>query len=288
MHLDSALAGFVTHVRDERRLAAATVKGYRTAVRSFVAHVARLRGKKAAPADFCLRVLRGWLAEQHRHVGAGTLSIKVSALRCFGAWMHSRGIVDENAAELLVTPKVSRSLPTVPSVVQVADMIDGSTGRDRAVLEVIYGAGLRCSEVCALDVAHLEREGAALSVRVVAGKGDKDRIVPLGRKADAALRTYLGRRATGPLFVGPRGGRIDTADVREIVHRRSTAVGIDVAPHALRHAFASHLLISGCDLETIRLLLGHASLTTTQRYLQLDIGAVEREYRAAHPRAVAR
>lgn len=210
----------------------------------------------------------------------------MSALRSFGAWLRREGVVVENAAAMLVTPKVVRGLPVVPSIDAVGKMIDGTKQpRDRAILETAYGAGLRVSELVALDVTSLYWEPSGLYVRVDHGKGGKDRVVPLGQLAADALSLYTRGRKTGPLFVGPRGGRVTAKAIQALVRRRSTAVGCPITPHGLRHAFATHLLINGCDLRTIQTFLGHASITTTARYLTLDTRHIFSVFREAHPRA---
>src|SRR5690606_14590698 len=166
--------------------------------------------------------------------------------------------------------------------------------RDRAVLEVLYGAGLRVSECVALDRSHLRWEGDRLLVRVVRGKGGKDRVVPLGRPAARALREYLEvrprllqpRSPAEAVFLGNRGGRLSDRQVRYLVERRSTVEArARISPHGLRHSFATHLLESGCDLRAIQSMLGHASLSTTQRYTHLTLGKLIDVYEQAHPRA---
>jgi site-specific recombinase XerC len=161
------------------------------------------------------------------------------------------------------------------------------------MLEVLYGGGLRVSECAGLDVDHLVwQQQGELSARVLAGKGGKDRVVPLGTAAATAVRTWLAAHpspARGPLFVSDRGRRMGTRTIRNLVYARCLATGARtrVGPHGLRHSFATHLLESGCDLRSIQQMLGHASLSTTQRYTHLDLGHLTDIYEKAHPRATA-
>ncbi|HET6582042.1 MAG TPA: tyrosine recombinase XerC, partial [Nannocystaceae bacterium] len=295
---------FVEHLQTQRRASAHTVRAYGGDVLAFAAFVAELRGRPARPQDLDVRTVRTWLAAIHAHVGPASIARKLSALRSFGEFLRRTGVLAENAVALVASPKRRATLPVALPLEDVTDMIEavekpGVHGaRDRAILEVIYGAGLRVSEVVALDLHHLEHERGTLRVRVEAGKGGKDRIVPLGRKASAALAEYLAQRdalvrASSPraaLFLGDRGRRMGVRAVRELVYRRCQQAGARarIGPHGLRHSFATHLLDSGCDLRTIQSLLGHASLSTTQKYTHLTLGGITEVYERAHPRALKR
>jgi tyrosine recombinase XerC len=302
--VEAQAARFVEHLQNERRVSEHTVRAYGGDVIVFAAFVAELRGRPAVPADLDVRTVRAWLAAIHPHVGAASIARKLSALRSFGEFLRRTGVLPENAVALVQSPKKRQTLPVALPVEDVTDMIEapqreGVHGlRDRAILEVIYGAGLRVSEVAALDLHHLERERGSLRVRVEGGKGDKDRIVPLGRKAARAIDEWLAVRdalvrARSPkaaLFLGDRGQRIGVRTVRELVYRRCQAAGTRarIGPHGLRHSFATHLLDSGCDLRTIQALLGHASLSTTQKYTHLTLGGIMDVYEKTHPRALKR
>lgn len=295
-----AIAAFVKHLRSEVRASRNTIAAYRRDLIGFADAVQMRRGTDPRVSDLNLREVRSFLAELHDAKRApATISRKLSALRAFGEFLRQNGALSENEVALLSTPKRRQRLPVALPVEDVSVMIDdpqrpGVRGdRDRAVLEVLYGAGLRVSECSHLDVGHLEVEGSRMRVRVVRGKGGKDRIVPLGRRAAEALQTYLARRhelvrprsPADALFLGDRGGRMGVRSIRNLVYRRSLATRARIGPHGLRHSFATHLLDSGADLRTIQTLLGHASLSTTQRYTHLSLEQLKATYDRTHPRA---
>jgi integrase/recombinase XerC len=300
---EHALA-FAEHLRAQRRCSPHTLRAYTGDLAGFIAWVEEARGRAASLVDLDARTVRGWLAALHGNVGPTTVARKLAALRSFAAWLHKRGVIVENQLRGIASPKKRSKLPVALSVDEVTSLIEepqkpGAAGaRDRALLEVIYGAGLRVSEACALDVDALERERGSLRVRVISGKGGKDRLVPLGRKAAAAIEAWLAVRhelakpssPTRALWLGDRGGRLGVRAARQLVYRRceSTGARTRIAPHGLRHSFATHLLESGCDLRTIQSLLGHASLSTTQRYTHLTLGTMMDVYDRAHPRARVR
>lgn len=297
----SALERFMQHLQSERRLAVNTATAYSRDIEGFIESIERRRGRPAKVTDLDVREVRAHLAELHGTLAASSIGRKLSALRTFAEFCRREQLLDENAVALIRRPKVGRKLPVALPVEDVGTLIDapqrpGAIGlRDRALLEVLYGAGLRVSEAVALDLDDLRSEGDRLTVRVRSGKGGKQRIVPLGRKAAAALSEWLEVRSElvrpsspGPaVFLGHRGARLSTRVARELVYRRCEETGARavVGPHGLRHSFATHLLQSGCDLRTIQALLGHASLSTTQRYTHLDMGRLIDSYEQAHPRA---
>jgi integrase/recombinase XerC len=298
----AAIDAFIEHLETEVRASAHTIRAYRGDLGAFADEVEERRGRSPKPADLSVRDVRAHLGTLHGRVAASTVARKLSALRSFGEFLRTRGILADNEAALVGSPRRGKTLPSVLPVEDVKSVIEaphrgGPRGlRDRAVLEVLYGAGLRVSECSTLDLDHLVRDHDGLRVRVVAGKGNKDRIVPLGRAAAAALEAYLARRGelvrprspTGALFLGDRGGRMGVRSIRNLVYRRSEGEArARIGPHGLRHSFATHLLESGADLRTIQSLLGHASLGTTQRYTHLSLGALASVYERAHPRARA-
>ena len=314
----AAIDRFLVHLASERRLSPHTVRAYRRDLEDFLARITARRGREPRPNDLNLREIRSDLADLFGAVQASTLARKLSALRSLGEFMRQEGSVADNEAKLVRRPRQRPRLPVALPVEDIGPMIDGeghAAGplglRDRALLEVLYGAGLRVSECAALDLDHLVWSGDDLTLRVVEGKGGKDRIVPLGSAGAAALRAWLAvrsgllaadaemsaktgakgqaKRGGGPVFVGRRGARISTRTIRELVYRRCLATGARtrVGPHGLRHSFATHLLESGCDLRSIQRMLGHASLSTTQRYTHLDLGHLTDIYEKAHPRAQA-
>lgn len=306
------------HLRHERRLSVQTVRAYLGDVHSWLAFLAPRLGRALDLADLNLRSLRAFLASRHEVDDAVTVTRKLQSLRNFCGFLRRQRLIDENFARLVRPKKTAQRLPRFLTPDQVTALIEdkGSTGdaqiaastdapestavlalRDRALLELIYGAGLRVSEAVALDLDHVLRgEDGLISVRVVSGKGRKDRLVPAGQKAAQAVAAYLPRRSqlrhpksgffdSAALFLSPRGKRLGVRDVRRILLQRSQATGTPVIhPHALRHSYATHLLGSGADLRSIQQLLGHSNLSTTARYAHVDLQYLWDQF-AHHPRA---
>jgi integrase/recombinase XerC len=295
----------VTHLAEERRASPHTTSAYRRDLHQLAAFVA-LKRPGAGPADLDVLVLRGFLGQLARTHSPASVARKIAAVRAFLRFLQRRGEVEKNAALELSLPKVRRPLPTFVNVDAAAEIVtapDPSSAeglRDRALLETLYGAGLRVSELCGLDLDDVDKgagPGELGSVRVL-GKGQKERVVPLGSAAVAAVRAYLARRAdlsaprTGALdpralFVSRRGVRLGVRRVQQLVHQYGAlgAGRADLHPHALRHTCATHLLDGGADLRAIQKMLGHASLTTTQRYTHVSIDHLVKVYDAAHPLA---
>ncbi|MBK9738738.1 MAG: tyrosine recombinase XerC [Actinobacteria bacterium] len=293
-----AWAGFVSHVRDERGRSVHTVRAYSGDVHDFLSFSAD-RGVRA-PAELTLAGVRAWLAEQGaRGRSRATVARRAASVRSFTAWCQRRGLIAADVGERLSSPQVFRTLPTVLDTAEaeglmvhagvVADDGDPRSSRDRAIVEVLYATGIRVAELCAGDVADLDRDRRTITVM---GKGGKERTVPYGLPADRALADWLARRpalapATEPaLFVGVRGRRIDQRGVRTVVHRLSAqSGGPEIAPHGLRHTAATHVLEGGADLRTVQELLGHSSLATTQRYTHVSVERLRATFAQAHPRA---
>ncbi len=327
--LNAAAAAFLEHLEHEARASVHTRRAYAGDLRAFAADVAELKGRDATVADLDLRTIRLWLARHHGEQASTTVGRRLSALRRFSGYCRDRGWIVDDEVALVRRPKTAKRLPValsqreVQAIVEVpadttsvaardhrdhpdpseadrgreAVRTDAWQARDVAMLEVLYGCGLRVSELCGLDFDDLRTEGDGMTVRVRHGKGNKERVVPLGRLGTAAIRSWLEfrrslevvRGAERALFVGPRGRRIDPRAVRELVYRRCEATGarVRVGPHGLRHSFATHLLENGADLRSIQSMLGHSSLATTQRYTHLDMAKVVENWAAAHPRAAA-
>jgi len=269
-----------------------TRRAYLVDVREFLAHL-RGRGLDPSPARLDVPEIRAYLASRFGHCQSSTLARKLSSLRTFVAFLQQRGAVGDNAARLVASPKQGRKLPrflTVDDAFRLMNAPDGAEAlRDRAVLEVLYGSGLRLSEVCGLDVDDVRREGELAMLRVRRGKGNKDRIVPLGSRGLAAVDAWLAKRPAGTpaLFLNRSGKRLGSRSVGRMVTALSALASTTgrVTPHALRHSFATHLLDSGCDLRAIQEMLGHANLSTTQRYTHVGIGHLMEVYDKAHPRS---
>jgi integrase/recombinase XerC len=240
--------------------------------------------------------LRSYLASLFEKNDASTISRKLSALRAFGRFLKRDRVIDENVAMLVRPPKARKVLPRFLTPEQAEGLMVAPVAertptalalRDAAILEVMYGCGLRVSECVGLDVGDVDLE----EIRVRRGKGGKDRVVPLGRKAREAVDAWLARRAElGPrdesLFPNARGGRVSARSVRRFVDKHAIRGGVPPThPHALRHSYATHLLGSGADLRAIQELLGHASIQTTARYAHVNLEYLMKEYFSHHPRA---
>lgn len=298
--MSEAVAAYVDHLARVRRLSPATTRAYR----SDLADLFRAVGDVEV-ADVDLEHLREWLWQATQRGDArATLARRTATARGFLAWAHEHGHAPTDVGLRLVTPKRGRTLPHVAGASVLSELLDEFTSRaihegepgplrDAAVLEVLYGAALRVSEACGLDLGDLDR--GAHTVRVV-GKGSKERVVPYGLPAARALDAYLVRArpvlaargdGTPALFVGARGGRLGTRAVYDLVRRELGAtLGVDaVGPHALRHSAATHLLDGGADLRAVQEMLGHASLGTTQIYTHVSSERLAATYRQAHPRA---
>ena len=287
---------FATYLVTTRDASPNTLEAYLTDLDQFWAYL--------APRSIALEkvdhlAIRGFLATLHESTKATTRARKLSSLRAFYAFLYRRGLVAQNPGRLVMAPKKPKQLPKVVPLDDVLALLaapDTSTtigARDRAVLEVLYGGGLRVSELCGMDLG--DWDPSANTVRVL-GKGQKERIVPLGTKAKEALLGYLAVRGellldgdTRAVFINTRGGRLLPRSVRQLIdkHVLACALSRHVHPHALRHSFATHLLDGGADLRSIQEMLGHASLSTTQRYTEVSWSRLQEVYDESHPRAHA-
>jgi len=241
--------------------------------------------------------LRQWLSSLYeRGLQVASIRRKLASVRAFYQFLTREGAVTANPAKLLSTPKMPKRLPEVPSAEQTNRLLDDVAAgkldrpfpeRDRAVFEVLYGSGLRVGELAGLNLLDIDRGECILRVR---GKGRKERLVPFGAKASEALERWLEVRQSKPgeqaVFVNHRGGRLSDRSMRKLVKLYSMLLAGDSSlhPHALRHAFATHLLADGADLRSIQELLGHSQLSTTQRYTQVALTDLVRDYDSAHPR----
>jgi integrase/recombinase XerC len=296
------LVQFIESLTHERHASAHTVRAYRRDIEEFITFLREKSGREPRAADLDIPQVRTYLASLFGRNSASTIGRKLSSLRSFGAFLVRVGARQDNPAALVAMPKRPQVLPrflTVDEAFRLMETPDPTTplgARDVAILELLYGGGLRVSEACALDVGDVElSEG---TVRVRAGKGNRDRIVPIGEPAVQAIQRYLGRRPelrhprTGAqdaaaLFLNHRGGRLTVRSVARRVDRGCLEAGTRarVSPHALRHSCATHMLDGGADLRSIQEILGHASLRTTQRYTHVSIEHLMRIYDQAHPRA---
>ncbi|MGV9826544.1 MULTISPECIES: tyrosine recombinase XerC [unclassified Gordonia (in: high G+C Gram-positive bacteria)] len=309
----TVLDDFAVYLRHERGRSEHTIRAYAGDVRGLIAF-AGARGRRVDELD--LPLLRAWLAEHTRRGAARTtIARQVSSVKTFCAWATREGVLAADPAARLQAPKAHRTLPPVLDPGEAAAAIDAAvrlrqpgTGgaeesgavppsadplvlRDVVILELLYATGIRVGELCGLDMADLD--GARRVVRVI-GKGDKERAVPYGAPAAAAVDDWLRRgrpalataRSGDALLLGARGGRLDQRMARTVVHRAVEAAGgPSMGPHGLRHSAATHLLEGGADLRVVQEFLGHSSLATTQIYTHVSVERLRAVHRQAHPRA---
>jgi len=293
--VELATDSFLRHLR-ERNASAHTIKAYTGDLDAFAAYVSE-RGWK----DIDHIVIRGFLSHLYDNgLGKTSVARALAAVRSLYRWLAQEGVVESNPAKLVSTPRLSKKLPRVPTIEEMNSVLDGKMPeqasfpeRDRLLLELLYGCGIRNSELVGINLDDIRLSAEAILIR---GKGKKERYVPFGGSAHAALATYLPwrqqllitlKKANAALLVNQRGGRLTTRSVGRIVKRIAVAKGLspDVHPHTLRHAFGTHMLEEGADLRAIQELLGHERLATTQRYTQLSVKHVMNVYDQTHPRA---
>jgi integrase/recombinase XerC len=304
------LKDFLEHLRLNQNASVHTVRAYESDLSQFLtflgAHLNR-RVTDLSPADLDHLQARAFMAELHRRGNSkASAARKLAAIRTFGRYLRREGLIEGDPGALVGTPKRERRIPAhlaVDEMARLLEMPDAASPlgrRDRAILELFYASGLRLSELVGLDL-----EDVNLSTRVVRvlGKGGKQRIVPFNRSAANALRAWLSDReqfvlppaqvlrqrgqTPNPLFLNYQGGRLSTRSVDKLVRRYVSACSTryGISPHALRHSFATHLLQAGADLRAIQELLGHARLSTTERYTHVNVAQLMDVYRKAHPKA---
>jgi len=279
---------FLRHLEIERGMSAHTLRAYRKDLEEFTAHA-----QKDA-ADIEMIDVRGFVAQQIKNgLTKTTAGRRLSTVRSFLKFLTREGYLKANPAKLVTTPKAEKHLPKFLSVDDVFSLIEKPDAvgfihvRDRAILELLYSSGLRVSEVAGLNVEDVNTREGLVKVR---GKGKKERIVPMGSKAVEAIRGYMTekillKKKSKTLFLNKRGTELSERGIRRIVVKYARLIGVSgqIGPHTLRHTFASHLLQAGADLRVIQELLGHASLSTTQKYTHLDITHLMDIYDKAHP-----
>lgn len=300
-HWDELAAEHARQLESRGRLSANTRRAYASDVADLFGHVRELGLARLAQVD--LAVLRSWLMARKRDgASPATVQRKVAAIRSFFSWSSEEGLVADDPARRLRSPKVGQSLPRLVTQPEAELLFATAHGRaaasgdaldlrDVAILEVLYSCGLRVGELVGLDLGDVDRERGLL--RVV-GKGDKERAVPIGRPALRAVDAWLPARAPivrpdsrDALFLGARGARIDVRVVRRVVHQAiaRTPGAPDIGPHGMRHAMATHLLEGGADLRSVQEMLGHASVATTQVYTHVTGERLRAAFEQAHPRA---
>ncbi|MGA2400863.1 MAG: tyrosine recombinase [Syntrophobacteraceae bacterium] len=303
---NSAQALFLQYMRYERNLSEETLRAYANDLRQFAGYVSNLAGSSVVElTQISPDIVRGYLASVHKTLEKTSRARKLSALRSFYRYLNSAGIFSENPADLVAHPRIKQTMPSFLPVDAIFHLLDalsraalrqGSSwrkARNWALLESLYSTGVRVSELVKLNLSGVAF--AEATVRV-SGKGRKERIIPIGAKALDALKYYLsalefqfpkGRAASQALFLNSRGGRLTARSVDRILKAELIVCGLwqRLSPHGLRHTFATHLLNAGADLRAIQEMLGHESLSTTQRYTHVNMDLLMKVYDASHPRS---
>ncbi len=290
-----AVLDFLHHLR-ERNASPHTIKAYTGDLANFSAYIGS-RGWKQIDHI----AIRGFLSQLYeKGLGKTSVARSLAAVRSLYRWLAREGVVEQNPAKLVATPKLPKKLPRVPTIEEMNSVLNGTMPetatfpeRDRLMLELLYGCGIRNSELTGINLDDIRLSAEAILIR---GKGKKERYVPFGGAIKCAMAIYLPARQarlaetkknTVALLLNQRGGRLTTRSVGRIIKKIAVAKGLspDVHPHTLRHAFGTHMLEEGADLRAIQELLGHERLATTQRYTQLSMKHVLQVYDQTHPRA---
>jgi integrase/recombinase XerC len=291
----TAVTDFLRHLR-ERNSSPHTIKAYKQELELFSIYAGAREWKQIDHI-----AVRGFLSQLYdKGLSKTSVARALAAVRSLYRWLAREGLVEQNPAKLVATPKLPKKLPRVPTIEEMNFVIDGAMPeaaafpeRDRLMLELLYGCGIRNSELTSINLEDIRLSAEAILIR---GKGKKERNVPFGDSVIAALKAYLPDRQkvlaafnkqTSALLINRRGGRLTTRSVGRIIKKIAVAKGLspDVHPHTLRHAFGTHMLEEGADLRAIQELLGHERLATTQRYTQLSMKHVLQVYDQTHPRA---
>ncbi|MFH1487528.1 MAG: tyrosine recombinase XerC [Pseudomonadota bacterium] len=297
---------FLKQLKSQRGYSDHTVRNYRIDLRQFLTFLIEVEGeagqKEGAPdlGSVDYKVIRAFLGHLYGTYKKKTIARKLSAVRSFFHFMEKRGEVNSNPSADISTPKQEKTIPVYLAVDEMFRLLEGPDRekplglRDLAIMEMLYSCGVRVSELAGTDVSSIDFDQRL--VRVL-GKGNKERIIPVGRKALKAVRDYLDATLSlrkkrtaefqrGPLFINFLGGRLSTRSIHKIIKKYGRECGImrDISPHSLRHTFATHLLDGGADLRAVQELLGHVSLSTTQKYTHVSLDKIMEVYDKAHPR----
>ncbi len=310
--LDTLVHSFVQSLSTEKAYSENTCRAYQHDLEEFSAFVSKKRlqngvanekGDNIASGRVDSLLIREFLGFLHKKNQKATIARKLSAVRSFFKYLVKHGALQENPVDSILTPKQEKHLPAylpVDDMFRLLDSIESDTLlglRNRAIFETLYSCGLRVSEIAGMNVSDLDSGAGIVRVR---GKGNKERVVPIGEKALGTVRAYRDRLTTetdpravaarhetdGPLFLNKNFSRLTTRSIARILDKTALACGIPtpISPHALRHSFATHLLDAGADLRVVQELLGHKSLSTTQRYTHVSIDRLMETYDKAHPR----
>jgi integrase/recombinase XerC len=299
-HIEDWINQFIKSLDAEKGYSPNTCQSYKKDLEGFLAFVCE---KQASDDPVKVEnidplIIRGYLGALHKKLKKSSIARKLSCLRSFFRFLLKNGVIRNNPAELILTPKQGKHVPeylTVDEIFNLLDQIKNDSVldiRNRAIIETLYSTGIRVSELAGLNIEDVDISSGFIKVL---GKGNKERVTPIGHRAIQAISTY--RQAlekqnhrlpenNGPLFLNSRGGRLTTRSIARILDKlaRACALLTPVSPHTLRHTFATHMLDSGADLRIVQELLGHKSLSTTQKYTHVSIDKLMKTYDRAHPR----
>jgi len=302
MPVENLINDFIESLATEKAFSENTCRGYRNDLEQFFNYLAenrRSRGSDPVDIDWVDNLtIRGYLGYLHKRNKKTTIARKLSALRSFFNYLVKRGVTEDNPATSILTPKQEKTLPSYLSVDEMFRLLDSIHSgrildlRNRAIFETLYSCGIRVSELVGLNTINVDYRQDLIRVL---GKGGKERIVPIGKKALVAIKTYrqvlqresgISEEISGPLFLNKNKGRLTARSVGRILDPLVTVCGLltPVSPHTLRHTFATHMLDAGADLRVVQELLGHKSLSTTQKYTHVSIDRLMETYDRAHPR----
>jgi len=302
------ISTFIESLAVEKGYSENTCRAYHNDLEGFLTYLVqnRFSGKRGSPGSDQIQIdgvnlitLRGYLGWLHGKNKKSTIARKLSAVRSFFKFLVKRGVIEDNPAESILTPKQEKTIPDYLPVDEMFRLLDSiQTGsildlRNRAIFETLYSSGIRVSELVGMDVFDVDNAGSVIRVL---GKGKKERIVPIGQKSLVAIEVYreellkkygISADQNGPLFLNKNKGRLSTRSVARILERLVKACGLlkPVSPHTMRHTFATHMLDAGADLRIVQELLGHKSLSTTQKYTHVSIDRLMETYDRAHPRS---
>ena len=302
MPVENLINDFIEALATEKGFSENTSRGYRNDLEQFLNYLAenrRSRGRDPVDIDWVDNLtIRGFLGYLHKRNKKATIARKLSALRSFFNYLVKRGVTEDNPAASILTPKQEKTLPSYLAVDEMFRLLDSIHSgrildlRNRAIFETLYSCGIRVSELVGLNTLNVDYRQDLIRVL---GKGGKERIVPIGKKALTAIKNYrqvlqgesgISEEINGPLFLNKNKGRLTARSVGRILDQLVKACGLltPVSPHTLRHTFATHMLDAGADLRAVQELLGHKSLSTTQKYTHVSIDRLMETYDRAHPR----
>lgn len=297
---DPWIERYFEYLRSEQRASEHTLRNYGLDLESFRRHQCSLRGAGCDLRSVSELDLRAYLSSLYGKQARSSIARHMAAIRSFYRFLYKKNLIEKNVAARIPLPKAEKKLPVYLSVTETEKLLEAPEAesreglRNRAILELLYSTGLRVSELAALDLEDISAAGKEGGTIRVLGKGRKERLVVFGAFAQTAIQKYLAKRGDflpaekePALFLNSRGGRLSVRGIERIVHDSALLAGLpsDVSPHTLRHSFASHLLARGADLRVIQELLGHSSLSTTQKYTHIEMEQLLREYQDAHPKA---